>query len=133
MFDKSDLKTEKINGAKHITFHPNTIVYAIPSGSNLAKKIDKAKLGIVWHTSYSGGTFETMKAEFGRDIVNKLKSSPNVWMQDATLPDLSGTATLTKKETLEVQDSYRKIKKNNRKPKQTSQNDHAHQHKRNTA
>ena len=102
MFDKSDLKTEKINGAKHITFHPNTIVYAIPDSSNLAKEIKKAKLGIVWHTSYSGGTFETMKAEFGRDIVNKLKSSPNVWMQDATLPDLSGTATLTKKETLEV-------------------------------
>ena len=102
MFDKSDLKTETINGVKHVTFHPNTIVYAIPSSSNLAKKIDRAKLGIVWHTSYSGGTFETMKAEFGRDIVNKLKSSPNVWMQDATLPDLSGTATLTKKETIEV-------------------------------
>jgi len=102
MFDSSDLKTEKINGNKYITFHPNTIVYAIPDSSKLAKEIKKAKLGIVWHTSYSGGTFETMKAEFGRDIVNKLKSSSNVWMQDATLPELSGSATMTAKETLEV-------------------------------
>ena len=99
MFDRSDIKKEKINGEPHITFHPNTIVYAIPANSGLAKQILSAKVGIVWHTSYSGATFETMKAEFGREIVPKLKSSKSVWMQDATLPDLSGTATLTAKET----------------------------------
>ena len=99
MFDRGDIKKEKINGEPHITFHPNTIVYAIPANSGLAKQILSAKVGIVWHTSYSGATFETMKAEFGREIVPKLKSSKSVWMQDATLPDLSGTATLTAKET----------------------------------
>ena len=51
------------------------------------------------HYLFSGATFETMKAEFGREIVPKLKQSKSVWMQDATLPDLSGTATLTAKET----------------------------------
>ena len=99
MFDKADIKKEKINGESHITFHPNTIVYAIPASSDLAKQILSAKVGIVWHTTYSGATFETMKAEFGREIVPKLKQSKSVWMQDATLPDLSGTATLTAKET----------------------------------
>jgi len=94
MFDQSDLKTETIGGVKHITFHPNTILYAIPTGTPLAKQIAKAKVGIVWHTSYSGGTFETMRAEFGKDITSKLKSSTNVWQVDATLKDLSGTATL---------------------------------------
>jgi hypothetical protein len=102
MFDSSDLKTETIGGVKHITFHPNTILYAIPIGTPLAKQIAKAKVGIVWHTSYSGGTFETMRAEFGKDITSKLKSSPNVWQVDATLKDLSGTATLTQKDSLEV-------------------------------
>ena len=102
MFDKADIKKEKINGVPHITFHPNTIVYAIPANSALAKEISQAKIGIVWHTSYSGGTFETMKAEFGREIVPKLKKSKDVWMVDATLPDLSGTATLTAQETLEL-------------------------------
>ena len=99
MFDSSDLKKEKINGVSHIVFHPNTIAYAIPDDSALAKEIRSAKIGIVWHTTYSGATFETMRAEFGREIVPKLKKSKNVWMQDATLPDLSGTVTLTKKET----------------------------------
>jgi len=99
MFEKSDLKTEKINGISHITFHPNTIVYAIPSNTPLAKEIGKAKVGIVWHTRYEGGSFETMRAEFGKEIVPKLKKSSKVWMQDATLPDLSGTATMTAKET----------------------------------
>ena len=102
MFDSSDLKTETIGGVKHITFHPNTILYAIPAGTPLAKQIAKAKVGIVWHTSYSGGTFETMSAEFGKDITSKLKSSPNVWQVDATLKDLSGTATLTQKDSLLV-------------------------------
>ena len=99
MFDKSDLKKETINGVNHIVFHPNTIAYAVPNDSALAKTIRAAKIGIVWHTTYSGGTFETMRAEFGKEISSKLRSSKDVWMQDATLDDLSGTATLTKKET----------------------------------
>ena len=102
MFDKGDLKKEKINGVNHITFHPNTILYAIPLDTPLAKEIGKAEVGIVWHTSYSGADFENMKAEFGKDIVSKIKSSPKVWMQDATLKDLSGTATLTQKDSLLV-------------------------------
>ena len=100
MFDSSDLKKETINGIAHLVFHPNTIAYAVPSDSALAKEIGSAKIGIVWHTSYSGGTFETMTATFGKEIVSKLKPTKNVWMVDATLPDLSGTATLTAKETL---------------------------------
>ena len=99
MFDRSDLKKENINGIGHITFHPNTILYAVPLNTRLAKEIQRAKIGIIWHTSYSGKSFETMKAEFGRDIVGKLKKSNDVWMDDATLKDVSGTATLTRSET----------------------------------
>ena len=99
MFDRSDLKKENINGIGHITFHPNTILYAVPLNTRLAKEIQRAKIGIIWHTSYSGKSFETMKAEFGRDIVGKLKKSSDVWMDDATLKDVSGTATLTRSET----------------------------------
>ena len=102
MFDKGDLKTENIGGVKHITFHPNTIVYAVPVGTPLAKEITSSKIGVVWHTVYTGATFETMSAEFGKEIVPKLKKSKDVWMVDATLPDLSGTATFTSSETEEV-------------------------------
>merc|ERR1711991_281180 len=89
MFEKKDLKIERIDGKKHLVFHPNTIAYAIPVGTPLAKQIASAKVGIVWHTSYSGATFETMKASFGGEIAGKLKKSKSVWMQDATLPGTS--------------------------------------------
>ena len=102
MFDQADLKKENINGIKHITFHPNTIVYAVPADTKLAKEITQAKVGIVWHTTYSGSDFGSMSASFGQDIVAKIKPSKNVWMQDATMKDLSGTATLTKEESLKL-------------------------------
>ena len=102
MFDQSDLKKETIDGVSYTVFHPNTIAYAVPNDSDIAKEIRSAKIGIVWHTIYNGATFETMQAEFGREIVPKLKKSKSVWMVDATMPDLSGTATLTAKETESV-------------------------------
>ena len=102
MFDKADLGSETINGVKYTTFHPNAIVYAVPKGSAMEKEISKAQIGIVWHTTYSGATFETMRAEFGREIATKLKPTSKVWAVDANLPDLSGTATFTAKETAEV-------------------------------
>lgn len=101
MFTSSDLKTETIDGAKYITFHPNTIVYAVQAESDEAKKIKAAKIGIVFHTTYSGGTFETMKASYGCDV-SKFNKVSSVWAQDAELRDLSGTATLTKADTDEV-------------------------------
>ena len=102
MFDKSDLKGETINGQKMITFHPNTIVYAVPYGSKLEKDISKADVGIVWHTSYAGGTFETMQASFGGDIVGKLKKSSKVWQVNADLEELSGKATFTAADNAKV-------------------------------
>ena len=101
MFTKPDLKNETIDGQKYITFHPNTIVYAVPADSAEAKRIQKARIGVVFHTSYSGGTFEAMKADYGVDV-DKFKKVSTVWAETATLKDLSGTATLTKKDTDEV-------------------------------
>ena len=98
MFTSSDLKTEKIDGKSYITFQPNTIVYAVPSDSGLAKSITSAKMGIVWHTTYNGDTMADMKASFGADI-GGMKISKNVWYRDASFVDASGTATFTKQET----------------------------------
>lgn len=101
MFTSSDLKTETIDGEKYITFHPNTIMYALPVDSDEAKKIKKARIGVVFHTSYEGATFETMRASYGVDV-DKFKKVSSVWAETATIRDLSGTATLTKKDTDEV-------------------------------
>ena len=97
----NDVETTTIEGTKYYTFQPNTIVYAVPVDSNFGKVINKAKVGIVWHTTYSGSKLEDMKASFGADI-SKLNKTPSVWMDDATYKDASGTATFNAKETENV-------------------------------
>ena len=101
MFTEGDLSSQRIDGENYITFQPNTIVYAIPSDTKLAQTIQRAKLGVVWHTSYRGKKLEDMKASFGVDI-GKLKPSKNVWYRDASYVDASGTATFTAEETKEL-------------------------------
>ena len=102
MFTQGDLKKETIDGENYITFHPNTIVYAVPYDSALGRKIRAAKVGVVWHTSYSGASFETMTASFGKPIVNKFTEVSSIWMDDANYRDYSGTATFTAEETKKV-------------------------------
>ena len=96
MFTKKDLKKEKIDDKTFISFQPNTIVYATPMGSELSRQISKAKIGVVWHTTYEGDTLQGMKASFGANIkgLNKVNS---VWMDDASYKDVSGKATMTAK------------------------------------
>ena len=101
MFTKSDLKTEVIDGERYITFQPNTIVYAVPVGSPLARSISAAQMGIVFHTSYSGNKLEDMRASFNIDI-GHLSRTKDVWYRDASFVDASGTATFTQKETAEI-------------------------------
>jgi hypothetical protein len=100
LYASSDLKKSKIKGKDYITFHPNTIVYAVPAGTDMAKQVQAAKIGIVWHTSYSGSSFEGLKASYGVDI-SKFRKSTNVWSQDAMLRDMT-QYTMSKKDTNEV-------------------------------
>ena len=100
LYAKADLNKEKIDGNEYITFHPNTIVYAVPANTPESKEILSSKLGIVWHTTYVGKSFETMSASYGVNI-NAFKKSKNVWSQDAMLTDLT-KYTMSAAETEEV-------------------------------
>lgn len=102
LFTKDDLKTATIDGEDYITFHPNTLVYAVPAQSELAKSIKSANIGIVWHTFYEGDSFETMKATFGKDILATLNKTDKVWSTDVDYKDVSGKATMTEAETQAV-------------------------------
>lgn len=97
-YTQKDLKTERFDGVEYLTFQPNTIVYAIPADSVLAKTIKASKIGVMFHTQYSGDSFETMKASYGFDS-GTLKKTPSVWFSDTYIRDLSGKATLTAQET----------------------------------
>ena len=93
-----DLSKETIEGVSYYTFQPNTIVYAVPVDSDLGRIMNKSKVGVVWHTTYTGSSLPEMKASFGVDI-SKLSKPSTVWMDDATYKDVSGRATFTQKET----------------------------------
>jgi uncharacterized protein YnzC (UPF0291/DUF896 family) len=102
LYAKEDLKEFDIDGEPHITFHPNTIVYAVPKKSDIAKQILGSKIGVVWHTVYRGDSFESMSASFGEEIAVNLKKSKSVWSVDAVFKNVSGTATFTDAETKHI-------------------------------
>ena len=101
MFSKGDIKKETIAGEEYIIFQPNTIVYAVPVKSKLAQAMIAAQIGVVFHTSYSGKTLETMKASFNIDI-GHLKTTKDVWFRDASFTDASGSVTFTEEETAAI-------------------------------
>jgi hypothetical protein len=101
MFAKGDLSEKTLDGEDYITFQPNTIVYAVPSDSKLAKTLRSAQMGVIFHTSYTGKTFADMKASFNIDIKN-LTPTKDVWFRDAYFTDASGTATFTEEETKQI-------------------------------
>ena len=98
MFAKGDITEKTLDGEEYITFQPNTLIYAVPSDSKLAKTMQAAQIGVVFHTSYTGKTFADMKASFNIDIRN-LTPTKDVWFRDAYFTDASGTASFTEEET----------------------------------
>lgn len=90
-----------IDGESYITFRPNTITYAVKQGSTLANRIKRAKLGIVFHTTYTGDSIESMTAEFGANV-SGLNQLADVWVEDAYYKDYTGTVTLTDSENASV-------------------------------
>ena len=105
LFTKQDLQTTSINGEDVLVFKPNTIVYAVPTDSDLAKQIQSAEIGIVWHTEYSGGpTLADTQASFGFNS-SQIGTASSVWHRDAIIQDLSGTITMTKEESSDVLDA----------------------------
>ena len=101
MFTKGDIKRQNIDGEMYVTFQPNTIVYAVPAESKLAKTMMAAQLGVVFHTSYTGKTMEGMRASFNIDI-GRLEQTKDVWFRDASFTDASGSATFTAAETKDI-------------------------------
>ncbi len=109
MFTQGDLQEKNCQGEACITFQPNEIVYAVPSNSELAQRIKRAKVGIVFHTSYEGDSLDNMTASFRVDLSN-LTPTPDVWFDDAYIKDYSGMATMTAQESAAVDSGIAQIK-----------------------
>ena len=81
-----------IGGDTCIAFQPNTIVYAVPKDTDIGQKIEDAKLGIVFHTSYSGRSLDTMTASFGNIGV---QGNTDVFVTSSDFKNASGEANMT--------------------------------------
>ena len=102
MFKEGQVGTADINGERCLTFTPNTITYAVPVDTALGARIARAKLGIIFHTSYEGESLDTMHAGFLVNIQG-LNQHADVWFDDATYKDYTGIASLTPTENRKIQ------------------------------
>ena len=93
LFTRSELKPAVIDGEKMITFTPNTITYAVPTSSKLGRRIARARLGIVFHTYYTGKNMQSMTAGFG--TIKGSTGSTAVYLASAGYTDTSGSSTFT--------------------------------------
>jgi hypothetical protein len=97
MFSSGEVSEQTIKGKKYTTFKPNTILYAIPFESELAERIRRSKIGIVFHTTYEGDKMKELAPQFSVNL-DELKQSKDVWFDDATYKDVSGKVSLTQDE-----------------------------------
>lgn len=101
LFKEGWVESADINGERCLTFTPNTITYAVPTDSALGQQIARAKLGIIFHTSYEGESLEAMKAGYLVNIQG-LNKHADVWFDDATYKDYTGIASLTPTENRKI-------------------------------
>ena len=92
-----DKKVEIIDGKKSITFKPNTITYAIPQEDSDYDLADAAKIGVVFHTTYTGTSIERLHASFGFDP-STLKKDKDVFVISAEIDTLGKDVLLTSQE-----------------------------------
>jgi len=80
MYSKDDLVSETIDGVKGISYKPNTITYFVDATSGLYKRITGSQIGIIFHTSYNGGTISDLSATYAINE-SDLKYSKDVYVR----------------------------------------------------
>lgn len=109
LFTEDDKRIAVANNIPQIIFRPNTITYAVPYNkskpSELAVRILRAKMGIVFHTEYRGQTFDSLKATLRIDL-RGLKKSPNVFVVDADYDQPNSKAVFSPTDLKDVKNNF---------------------------
>ena len=109
MFDRDTLQRQSTAGENQLTFKPNTITYAVPEDSDLGKQMAAAQLGIIFHTTYTGDRIDNLQAKYGADVA-AFARTPDVWFDNATYKNVSGTANFTAEEQAQFTAGMEKLK-----------------------
>jgi hypothetical protein len=97
LFTSNTKTVTNIGGKRCVTFTPNTITYAIPLDTDLGQRVNRAKIGIVFHTSYSGASLAEMSAGFGVDV-SPYQGHTDIAVFSSDFSDASGSANFTPQE-----------------------------------
>ena len=77
-----DTTIETIDGDEYITFRPNTITYAVATNSDTSKEIKASKIGVVWHTKYTGKDIDELAKN--KTVIAELKIYGNAKVRENT-------------------------------------------------
>ena len=109
MFHRETLQRQSMAGENYLTFKPNTITYAVPEDSDLGRQMSAAQVGIIFHTTYAGDSIDNLKAKYGADVAS-FTPTPDVWFDNATYKNVSGTANFTAEEQAQFTAGMEKLK-----------------------
>lgn len=105
LYTDDTIDKEKVDGIDYYMFRPNTITYAAPVDSPLGKQIKQSKIGVVFHTHYTGDVLAEMQARAGA----KIKSNSHVACIQNDTP--INKVTLTEREITEFNRHIAKIER----------------------
>ena len=97
LFTENTKKVTTVNGKQSVVFQPNTITYAIPLDTDLGKRVNASKIGIVFHTHYTGSSLPEMSAGFGVDV-SPYQGNSDIAVFSSDFVDASGSANFTTSE-----------------------------------
>ena len=97
LFTEDTKKVANVGGKRCVIFTPNTITYAIPLDTKLGQRVNNSKIGIVFHTTYSGTSMEGMSAGFGVDV-SPYQGHDDIAVFSSDFSDASGSANFTPQE-----------------------------------
>ena len=97
LFTDGTKTVQMVGGEKCVTFTPNTITYAIPLNTEIGARVNASKIGIVFHTYYSGTNIASLNAGFGVDV-SSYQGHDDIAVFSSDFSDASGVANFTSTE-----------------------------------
>lgn len=107
LFTEDTKKVANVDGKRCVIFTPNTITYAIPLDTKLGQRVNNSKIGIVFHTTYSGPSMEGMSAGFGVDV-SPYQGHDDIAVFSSDFSDASGSANFTPQELVQFTASVKR-------------------------
>ena len=107
LFTEDTKKVANVGGKRCVIFTPNTITYAIPLDTKLGQRVNNSKIGIVFHTTYSGPSMEGMSAGFGVDV-SPYQGHNDIAVFSSDFSDASGSANFTPQELVQFTASVKR-------------------------